>query len=214
MSAVLLDFVKDASRLGKNRDEINAALKAAGWPEDQLTTFWGQYSDAPFPVPVPKPTVYASPRLTTFNLFFFIVLYITIFSTISILFTLLDYNLPDGRGKMHGIYYSSEPIADAIRGYLAAIFASAPLVYISARLLQKSMASTGQYLHGTRLKLMNLSLLIAALFVLGDFISFIYYFLSDELSLRFVLKVFILAATSAGVYYYFKPEMAAFEKKA
>jgi hypothetical protein len=158
--------------------------------------------------------VYASPRLTTLNLFFFIVLYITIFSTISILFTILDYNLPDGNGQMRGMYYSSQPIADAIRGHLAAIFASAPLVYISARLLHKSMASSGQYLHSTRLKLMNLSLLVAALFVLGNFISFIYYFLSGELSLRFVLKVLILTTTSAGVYYYFKPEMAAFEKKA
>ena len=214
MSAALLDFVKDASRLGKGREEINAALKTAGWPDDQLATFWGKYSDTAFPIPVPKPTVYASPRLTTFNLFFFIVLYITLYSAISILFTMLDYHLPDGRGQMRGMYYSSQPIADAIRGYLAAIFASAPLVYISARLLHKSMASTGQYLHGTRLKLINLARLIAALFVLGNFISFIYYFLCGELSARFVLKVLILTATSAGAYYYFKPEMAAFEKKA
>lgn len=214
MSAALLDFVKDASRLGKSRDEINIALKAAGWPEDQLTAFWSKYSEAPFPIPVPKPTLYASPRLTTFNLFFFIVLYISIYSAISILFTLLDYHLPDGRGEMRGIYYSSQPIADAIRGYLAAIFVSAPLVYVSAGMLKKAMAATGQFLHSTRLKLMNLSLLIAALIILGEFIGFVYYFLSGELSVRFVLKVLILTATSAGVYCYFKPEMAAFEKRA
>lgn len=214
MSAALLEFVKDASRLGKNRDEINAALKTAGWPADQLEAFWGKYSDAPFAIPVPKPALYASPRITTLNLFFFIVLYITLFSTISIIFTVLDYNLPDGRGQMRGLYYSSAPIADTIRGYLAAIFASAPLVFISARLLKKSMVSSGQYLHATRLKLMNLSLLCAALIVLSDFITFIYYFLSGELSLRFVLKVLVLAATSAGVYLFFKPEIAAFEKKA
>lgn len=61
---------------------------------------------------------------------------------------------------------------------------------------------------------MNLSLLCASLIVLSDFITFIYYFLSGELSLRFVLKVLVLAATSAGVYLFFKPEIAAFEKKA
>lgn len=214
MSATLLDFVKDASRLGKSREEINAVLKTAGWPEDQLAAFWSKYSDAPFPVPVPKPTVYASPRLTMLNLFFFIVLYITIYSALSILFTILDYNLPDGRGQMRGIYYSSQPIADAIRGYLAAIFVSAPLVYFTSRQLNKSMVAIGQFIHGTRLKLMNLSLLIAALVILCNFISFSYYFLSGELSIRFILKVLILTATSAGIYYFFKPEIAAFEKKA
>jgi len=214
MSAALLDFVKDASRLGKSREEINAALKTAGWPEDQLAAFWSKYSDTAFPIPVPKPTVYASPRLTMLNLFFFIVLYITTYSAISILFTILDYHLPDGRGQMRGMYYSAQPIADAIRGYLAAIFVSAPLVYFTSRQLHKSMAAIGQFIHGTRLKLMNLSLLIAALVVLCNFISFTYYFLSGELSIRFLLKVLILTAASAGVYYFFKPEIAAFEKKA
>jgi hypothetical protein len=214
MSAALLDFVKDASRLGKSREEINAALKTAGWPEDQLAAFWSKYSDTAFPIPVPKPTVYASPRLTMLNLFFFIVLYITTYSAISILFTILDYHLPDGRGQMRGMYYSAQPIADAIRGYLAAIFVSAPLVYFTSRQLHKSMAAIGQFIHGTRLKLMNLSLLIAALVVLCNFISFTYYILSGELSIRFLLKVLILTAASAGVYYFFKPEIAAFEKKA
>jgi hypothetical protein len=210
----LLDFVKDASRLGKNRSEINEALRAASWPEEQLNTFWSQYHDVPFPVPVPKPTLHASPRLTTLNLFFFIVLYGAIYSAISIVFTLLDYHLPDGLGRMQGAHYSNKPIGDSLRSYLAGLFACAPLVYFSSQKLYKIMAATGQYIHVIRLKLMNLTLLIAALIMLGDFIGFIYYLLSGELGIRFILKVLILTTTSAGLYYYFKPEIAAFEKKA
>lgn len=214
MSAALHDFVKDASRLGKNRDDINAALKAAGWPEDQLSAFWNKYSDAPFPIPVPKPTLYASPRLTTLNLFYFFVLYISIYAAIDIVFTILDYHLPDGRGNMRGWYYSTAPLADQIRHSLAAIIASVPLVYFTNRALQRGIASTGQFIHGTRLKLMNLTLFVAAVISLFDVIGFIYYFLSGELGLRFILKVLVLTTVSVATYLYFKPEMAAFEKKA
>lgn len=214
MSAALLDFVKDASRLGKSRDEMNAALKTAGWPEDQLAAFWNKYSDTAFPIPVPKPTLYASPRLTTLNLFYFVVLYISIYSAISIIFTILDYHLPDGNGNMRGFYYSSSALGDQIRHALAAIIACVPLVYFSNRALQKGMKASGQFIHGTRLKLMNITLFIAAIITLCDGIGFIYYFLSGELSIRFVIKVAILTIVSVGAYLYFKPEMAAYEKKA
>jgi hypothetical protein len=214
MSAALLDFVKDASRLGKGRDEINTALKTAGWPEDQLNAFWSKYHSMAFPIPVPKPTVYASPRLTTLNIFYFVVLYITVYAAIDIMFTFLDYHLPDGNGNMRGWYYSSMPIAEKIRHSLAAIIACVPLLYISNRALQKGMQTTGQFIHGTRLKLRNLTLFVAAIITLFDVIAFIYYFLSGELGLRFIIKVIILSAVSFGTYFYFKPEMAAFEKKA
>lgn len=214
MSAALLDFVKDAARLGKSRSEMNAALLDAGWPQDQLTAFWGKYHESAFPIPVPKPTVYASPRLTTLNLFYFVVLYISIYSAIDIIFTILDNNLPDGTGRMRGMYYGSSPIADQIRQAIAAIVTCVPLVYLTNRALQKGMQASGQFIHGTRLKLMNLTLFIAAIITLCDVIGFVYYFLSGELGLRFIIKVAVLTVVSLGTYLYFKPEMAAFEKKA
>ena len=214
MSALLLDFVKDASRLGKSREEINTALQEAGWQEDQLTAFWANYSATPFAVPVPKPTLHASPRITTLNLFFFIVLYTTFFSAVSMIFVLLDYHLPNGRGEMAGTYYSSEPIADTLRGYLAALFASLPLVFFSARQLRKIIATSRQPVYVVRLRLINLTLLIAALVAFCESISFIYYFLNGELGIRFMVKVAVITLVSVGTYFYFKPEINAFEKKA
>jgi hypothetical protein len=213
MSNILAEFIKDASKAGKTREEINNILRSAGWPEDQLQSYWAKYHDAPFPIPVPKPALYASPRLTTLNLFYFIVLYISIYSIVSIIFTFLDYHLPDGLGRNTGLFYSHQPLAETIRSYLSAVLVCVPLVVISHTLLKKSMAAAGQFIPAMRLKLLNLTLLLAAIVMLCNFIGFVYYFLSGELSLRFIIKVVVLSALSAGLYFYFKPEMSANEQK-
>ena len=207
MSQILTDFIREALRAGKNRADIDAVLQQAGWPTDQLQDAWKKYCDVPFPVPVPRPTLYASPRLTALNLFHFVVLYTAIFSTVSVLFTFLDYHLPNGLGRMAGAYYSTKPIGEEIRGYLSALLVSAPLVVVSYRLLYKAMSKIGQYIPGIRLKLLNLTLLIASMVMLCNFIGLVYYFLSGELSLRFVIKVVILSSVCFGLYHYFKPEM-------
>ena len=214
MSQVLTDFIKDAYRAGKNRQEIDAALREAGWREEELRDCWRRFSDTPFPVPVPRPTVYASPRLTTLNLFYFVVLYITLYSTVAIIFTFLDYHLPDGLGRSAGAYYSSRPIGDSIRGYLAAVLVSVPLVWLTQRNLQKIMNRIGQSIPVMRLRLLNLTLFISAVVMLCNFICFVYYFLSGELGIRFVIKVIVLSALCFGLYHYFKPEIQSNEQKA
>lgn len=213
-NSTLTDFIKEAAKAGKTRAEIDAALRAAGWPEENLRDCWRNYHDMPFPVLVPKPTLYASPRLTTLNLFYFVVLYVAIYASVAIVFTFLDYYLPDGLGRKTGLYYSSQPIASAIRGYLASLIVSAPLIALSSRWLSKAMGTAGNTIPGIRLKLLNLTLFVAAVIMLCDFITFVYYFLSGELGLRFIIKVAVLSTVCTGLYYYFKPEMKANEEKA
>lgn len=210
----LADFIKDAFRAGKTREETNAVLKEAGWQEKDLVEHWKRYHDCTFPVPVPKPTVYASPRITALNLFYFVVLYVTIYSVVSILFTFLDYHLPDGLGRKAGAFYSSRPISDSIRGYLAALLVAAPLIWFTNRMLNKVSMAIGQSYPVMRLRLLNLTLFIAGITILCNGISFVYYFLSGELSARFIIKVVILSMLCSGLYYYFRPEMKANEEKA
>lgn len=214
MSKVILDFIRDSYRAGKKRDEINAALLDAGWREDELNTCWARFSDKDFPVPVPRPVAYASPRLTALNLFYFIVLYIMLYSGVAILFTFLDYHLPDGLGQKGGAFYSSRAIGDSIRGYLAAIIVAAPLVWFTKSLLQKASNKVGGSIPAMRLRLLNLTLLFAAIIMFCNITSFVYFFLSGELGIRFIIKVLILSAMSFGLYFYFKPEMVKDESKA
>ena len=211
---VLTEFIKDAFKAGKSKADTHAALRAAGWREDELSDCWARFHDSNFPVPVPRPTVYASPRLTTLNIFYFVVLYITIWCAMAIIFTFLDYHLPDGLGRKAGAFYSTRPIGTEIRGYLAAIIVSAPLVWVTSRTLQKISAAIGQSIPAMRLRLLNLTLFIAAITILCNGISFVYYFLSGELSIRFVIKVCLLSGLCWGLYNYFRPEMKANEEKA
>ncbi len=216
MSVLLSDFINNAARAGKSRKETMQALREAGWAEDQIKDVFSQYHDGDFPVPVPRPRAYVSPRYTAINLLMFLVLYLSIWAVVSLIFTFLDYYLPDGLGKMRGLYHSSRPIAESLRGYLATVIVCVPLVGITQRLITRMTESSGnkQTVPVIRLKLISLTLFFAALILLGNFVCFVYYFLSGELGMRFIIKVLVLSAVIAGIYYYYRPEVSSNEKKA
>ncbi len=219
MSQFLVDFAKEAFRAGKTRAETHMALREAGWPEEQLNSFWTQYADVAFPVPVPKPRIYVSPRYTALNLFFFLVLLLTIWASDSMIFTFLDYYLPDAMGHSgQGLYGSNNiigrNIAEAIRTHLAMIMTCAPLTIVSSRMIRRTYSLGNQSVPVIRLKLIYLIFLCAAAVMLLDVILFVYYFLSVELSLRFILKMLVCGVTWAGLYYYFRCETGSMEKKA
>ncbi|MEJ0010688.1 MAG: DUF5671 domain-containing protein [Alphaproteobacteria bacterium] len=213
MANPLDEFIKDACRAGKTHADIVSVLKEAGWPANQVKEALKSFYDRPFPVAIPLPQLYVSPRFSALNLFFFIMLYFSVWSGISIAFTFLDYYLPDGLGRMKGLYYSTEPIADELRTYLAAAVVCAPMAYFSNRLIRRITLEGRRAVPVIRLRLIYLTLLVAALMVVGNFGFFVYYLLSGELGLRFVIKVAMLAAVSWGVYAYYSPEIRRNEEK-
>lgn len=213
MTTQLEEFIKDATKAGKSRAEIDAALADAGWSGGDRSKAWSNFHDKPFPVAIPLPSSYASPRLTALNTFYFIVLYITLYSAITILFTFLDYHLPDGLGRKAGAFYSATTsLDDSIRSALSSLLVALPLTLFSKNLTHKAMANARQFIPAIRLKLLNITLLIGSLILLCNFISFVYYLLSGELGIRFVIKVCILSSMCAGLYAYFKPEILQNEK--
>lgn len=214
MADTLVQFIKEGKQAGLSHQELNDALTDAGWEQRRVKEALQKFADSHLPIAVPCPTTFASPRLVFLNLFAFILLYITVFDVIAILFTLLDYHLPDGLGRMHGMWKSSGPIAEALRGYLASVVICAPLFFWTSRLFRKAINQTKQRLPRMRLILIHLTLFIGACVVLCSGISFVYYFLSGELSLRFVLKVLILGSVVFGVSAYFRPEIKEQEKNA
>ncbi len=209
MSTILIDFVKEATKAGKSRSEINAVLKDAGWSGDQLNDVWKKFHDSAFPILVPLPTAYASPRLAAINLFYCIVLYITLYSAVSILFTFLDYILPERTPLSN-----NGPFSALIRYDLAILLVSAPLLFISARLAHRMMETSGQFIPAIRLKLLSLTLLFVALVMLCDVTTLVYYLLSGDFSMRFIIKIAVIAGVCIGVYVHFKPELQQNEAKA
>ena len=214
MTEALIDFIKDCYKAGKCHSEIREVLIETGWSEEQVNEALGTFVDKPYAVAIPKPVVFASPRLVFLNIFYFLVLYIAVYDVVAMLFTFLDYYLPDGLGRMGGAFYSSAPIGEAIRTYLASVICCAPIVWWSSRVIRKAMEETKQRIPRIRLKLIYLTIFIGACVMLANGICLIYYFLSGELGLRFILKVSILTVLIAGIFGYYRAEIKQTEAKA
>ena len=210
----LIEFIKESCKAGKSHADIRAVLIESGWSEAQVDEALGQYVDKPFPVAIPKPVVFASPRLVFLNIFYFLVLYLAVYDVVAILFTFLDYYLPDGLGRMHGAFRGSSSIGESLRSYLATVICCVPLVWWSNGAITKAIAETRQRIPKIRLKLVYLTMFIGACVLLGNGICFVYYFLSGELGMRFLIKVVILTAVVAGLFSYYEIEIKQTESNA
>lgn len=214
MAEALIDFVKDCYKAGKGHSEIRSILKDTGWSTEQIDEALGQFIDRTFPVAIPKPVTFASPRLVFLNIFYFLVLYLAVYDVVAMLFTFLDYFLPDGLGRMQGAFYSSSSIGQALRSYLATVICCVPMVWWSNRGISKAMEETKQRIPRMRLKLIYLTMFIGACIMLSNAICFVYYFLSGELGLRFILKVSILTALTIGLFAFYRAEIKQSEAQA
>jgi len=214
MTDSLVDFVKDCCKAGKSHSEIRTVLLESGWSTEQVNDVMDRFVDKSFPIAIPRPIVFASPRLVFLNIFYFLVLYLSIYNVVATLFTFLDHYLPDGLGRMAGAFYSSRSIGEAIRGNLATIICCVPLVWWSSKVISRAMKETKQRIPRTRLKLIYLTMFIGACVMLGNAICFIYYFLSGELGLRFIIKVANLSALTLGLFAFYRFEIKQTETKA
>lgn len=214
MSEVLHEFIKDCTKAGKTHADIRSILLETGWATEQVSEALERYVDRAYAVAIPRPIVFASPRLVFLNVFYFLVLYLSIYSTVSLLFTFLDHYLPDGLGQAPDTLSGYRPIGDAIRWNIASILCLVPLVAWSARIIRQAIAETKQRIPRIRLKLIYLTIFIGACVMLGNVTCFLYYFLSGELGLRFMLKVMILSTLVAGLFASYRVEIKQTEIKA
>jgi hypothetical protein len=214
MTDSLIEFIKDSYKVGKTHTDIRAVLLQTGWAKEQVDEALDRFVDHPFPVAIPRSVVFASPRLIFLNIFYFLVLYLSIYNVVATLFTFLDHYLPDGLGRTNGAFYSRTSIGESIRWYLAMIVCCVPLVWWSNRVITNAIAETKQRIPQMRLRLIYLTMFIGACVLLGNAICLIYYFLSGELGLRFTIKVSILTFLILGLHAYYRVEIKQTEKEA
>ena len=208
MPAVLVDFIKDARHAGKTTAEIREVLADSGWSREQVDESLAHFVDRDFPVAIPRPVVFASPRLAFMNLFHFVCLYMSCLTLIFLLFTLLDYYLPDGLGRQAGIFYSSyRPLFDSIRGYLSVILVSVPLTIWTHLQLGQAMREAKQRVPRIRLILIGCTMFIGACVMLGNFTCLVNYLLNGELGIRFLIKVGILTGMFAAIRAFYRIEV-------
>ncbi len=195
----LRDFIDAALRAGKSRDEIAATLTAAGWSPEQIAHGLKGYADLPFVVPVPRPRAHLSARDAFFYLLLFATLYITAYQLNSMLFSFIELAFPAA-----GNPYEVDSAERSIRMATASLIVVFPLfLALSMKLSREIRLEPARRLSSVRRWLIYLTMLIASGFIIGDAITLVYNLLNGDLTVRFVLKVVVVAAITGTIFGYF-----------
>lgn len=186
------DFTRRALAQGRSPDQIDAALAEAGWSErerqDALSAW--QVVDG-MAVPSPRPSV--SAREALLYALLFILLGMVAFHLCQLGFLLVDAALPN--------ITDPDPLTHrGMRWPMAALITFTPaFLLLSRALLRARQQNPGQARSWVRGWVASVTLLIAALTLLGDLGTTVFQLLDGEMTLRFALKAAIVGAVAGLV---------------
>lgn len=193
-------FVRDALGRGQSKDAVGAALKAAGWTAEQIEDALDDYADVPFPVPVPRPRASVSARETFLYLVLFSSLFFAAWHLGSLVFDLINRAWPDPAGNS----YLFEQGARSLRWSTAAVLIAFPVfAFVAYRLGREIAKQPVKRLSPVRRWLTYLTLFVAAATLIGDMTTLVYNVLGGEMTLRFALKVLVVAAIAGTIFGYY-----------
>ncbi len=201
----LESFVKESLESGKTRDEIAKALASAGWPGAQIANALDAFADIPFSIPVPKPR----PSLTAREAFLYLVMFSTLYFAAwnlgSLLFIFIDRAYPEGNG-----FYAGE----MQRWSTAAVIIGFPVFLLLARYVGKQIElNPFKRLSPARRWLTYLTLFLASAALLGDITTLIFNLLGGDLTIRFVLKILVVALIAGSCFTYYLLDLRKEEKE-
>jgi hypothetical protein len=191
-------FVKEALQGGSTRSEIAKVLEDAGWTSEQTTSALDTYSNAKFPVPVPKPRPSLSAREAFLYLVMFSTLYYGAWNLGSLLFTFIDRAFPDATDPNYLFFWDQQ------RWSTAAIIITFPVFLFMARYIAQQIERNPlKRFSPVRRWLTYVALFVSSATLLGDVTTLIYNLLGGDLTIRFVLKVFVVAAIAGSGFAYY-----------
>ncbi len=185
----LSDFVREALASGHDAARIRAALGEAGWtgPEiDQALSAWDPGGDLP---PVPRPRPYVSAREAMLYALLMIALVLVCYHILGLGFQVIDRVFPDlvDRGLRD---------SGSMRFSIAALIAFLPLfVGLDARMARRDIGSDPRRRSQARRVFASITVLAAALVLLGDVVAAVHAFLSGDLTPRLAAKLALVALT-------------------
>ncbi|MCF7221434.1 DUF5671 domain-containing protein [Marilutibacter chinensis] len=204
-------FVRDSLAAGASRDGIQAALATAGWAPEQVRSALDAYADVAFPVPVPRPRPYLSAREAFLYLVLFSTLYVAAYHLGSLLFDLITRALPDPADSE----FMLDRVGHSMRWSVASVIIAFPVFLFVARHLGRELARNPvKRLSAVRRWLTYLTLFVAAAVLIGDMITLVSNLLGGELTLRFVLKVLVVAAIAGTIFGYYLGDLHKEEREA
>lgn len=205
----LVGFVKEGLGRGLSRQEIANVLLRAGWNPEQVKNAMAQFAEIEFPIPVPKPTPYVSAYETFIYLVLFSTLYLSAYNIGDLLFQFINRAFPDPVDPAYSEYARA-----SMRWSLSAVIVAFPTFLYVSWLTSRAVARDPTKRASTvRRWLTYLTLFIAAGVLVGDFITLLYNFLGGELTVRFLLKVLVVAAIAGATFGYYLWDVRAAEKE-
>lgn len=199
-SPELESFVRDALMRGHSRQQVSTALLAAGWSEQQISGVLDGWAEVDFALPVPRPRASLSAREAFAYLVLFSTLYFFAWNLGSLLFQLIEHLLPDPADAD----WQRLRLDGGIRWAISALVIAFPVFAFVARRVSLDVDRHPiKRLSPVRRWLTYLTLFVAAIVLIGDLTALVYNLLGGDLSLRFVLKVAVVAAIAGTVFGYY-----------
>jgi hypothetical protein len=198
MNTELNAFVRDALQRGIERPRIRELLLAAHWRPEEVDAALAAWADGEPGLPVPRRNVPMDAREAFMHMVMFATLYIFTYNVGAILFVLIERWLPDvtrswGQGDFQFLRW-------ALAGALIAL----PIFVGTTAIVERSLAREPEKrISDVRRKLTYLTLLVAALILIGNFIVVVSSALGGELTSRFVLKTLVVFAITGVVFGYY-----------
>lgn len=127
-----------------------------------------------------------------------VTLYVSVISFITLCFQYVDVKFPDALN----FYYSGA--LDTIRQSMASLIVVWPVYVLISWMINRDMQADPQKREiGIRKWLLYLTLFVTAITIIVDLVTLVNYFLNGEITPRFLLKVGVVLATAAAVFWYY-----------
>lgn len=193
-------FVRKALVQDLPRDRIESVLLEAGWPREKVERALGNFAEVDFPLPVPRPRPYLSAREAFLYLLLFTTLFISAFNLGAILFELIEYLVPDPAGSRFS--------GSSLRWNVSYVVVAFPVfLFLTFRMERELREDPAQRASKVRKWLTYLTLFVAAGFLIGDLVALIFHLLEGELTLRFLLKVVVVAGIAGTAFGYYLSDL-------
>ncbi len=191
----LKDFVREALARGESRDAVAAALLKAGWPEDQVKDALASFADIDFPLPVPRPRRYGGAREAFLYIVFFALLGMVAVQTGRLAFAFVDHVFADPLSRVLRSYQ-----LPGLRWAIASLMVGYPIfLYLGWRLGAAYRKDPERRLSRIRVWLTYITLIFAALTLIGDLVAVVYNFLGGEVTARFISKALVVGLISGAI---------------
>jgi hypothetical protein len=205
----LSGFVRDALGQGQSRSAIDDVLKRAGWSADQVRDALSGFADVAFPVPVPRPRPYLSAREAFLYLLMFSTLWVSAFNLGSLLFDLINLMMPDPAMEARAQFARI-----AMRGEASTLIVAFPvfawMAMLTSRAVKRDPTQRGSKV---RRWLTYLTLFGAATALISDVGALVFNLLGGEITVRFLLKVAVVATIAGAAFGYYLSDLRADEEE-